>query len=742
MVSPTPWTGNGPKRWRRWRRGCFCAVLLCAAPDGLAARQTEPGDAFRDLAAQSLMQRARLARDRDVEGMRSYEGVLRERIYVGLTALRFRRERSLFEQERIARLRWSADGERAIQWLGARRAVPIVGADTRSGDELQTEGRVGGAGAEVRAELVRDLPDELLREVELPGFVFDPSGDRLMFGDDWALHPLSDSAAAHYRFASGDTLRLRIPSEDREIVLEEIRVEPRRADFHLVAGSLWFDSESASLVRATYKPARPFDLSLDEPEDSEEVPGLLKPVQAEINYVTVEYSLQEFRYWLPRRFALEGEARLGTLLRIPLTVEWNVGEYVVNEARTEIPIEGPLPPGWSRRERRIEDDRGRVSYVTVVVPETDQLVSYPDLSESLGERSPTAFTDAEVDDLRGELETMLPTFHRFRPRLAWGWERGLVRYNRVEGLSVGMVSTFPLGPATAFDLEARIGVADAEPNLGATVFRGDPDRRWALSAFHRLESMSEFHDPFTLKSSVGALLLGLDRGEYLRKTGASLTYARAGQNVRWSVAGFHEAQRPVQVGTDFYLTAPLRDDSVAAVLQADRVDQSGVRVMLSWFSGLDPNGLILTGSWSGELSGGDATVARTASAVSLSHPIPFGLVGAIELGGGARWSDGPLQSEYFVGGTATLRGIDANKLHGSSFWRARGELATGFAGARLAGFTDLGWAGARQEFTVRDPVISVGAGASLLDGIFRLDLARAVRREHGWKLHLYLDGLF
>lgn len=742
MVSPAPWTGNGSKRPRLSGHTLLGGLLLALVPLPAACRQAPEADAYRDREARMLMERARMARYRDIEGMQSYEGVLRERIYVGLTALRFRRERSLFEQERIARLRWSAGGERAIQWLGVRRAIPIVGADTRPGQGPPDADGVGGAGAEVRAELQRELPDELLREVELPAFVFDPAGDRLMFGDDWALHPLSDSAAAHYRFASGDTLRLRIPSEDREIVLEEVLVEPRRADFHLVAGSLWFDAQSASLVRATYKPARPFDLALDEPEDSDEVPGFLKPVQAEITYITVEYSLQEFRYWLPRRFALEGEARLGGLVRIPLTVEWNVGEYSVNEEQTEIPLEGPLPPGWSRREERTEDDRGKVSYVTVIVPETEQLVSSPELSEEFGERTPTAFTDAEVDELRGELESMLPTFHRFRPRFAWGWERGLIRYNRVEGLSLGVVSTFPLAPSTDLDMEARVGTADVEPNLIATLSRGAPDRRWALTAYHRLESMSEFNDPFTLKSSVAALLLGLDRGQYFRTTGASLSYARTGQNVRWSVAGFHEAQRPAQMGTDFYLTAPIRDDSVATVLQAERLDQSGVRTTVSWFAGIDPNGLILTGSLSGELSGGDATVARTATAFSASHPLPFGLAGAAELGAGALWSEGPLQSEYFLGGATTLRGIDTNKLHGTSFWRARGELASGFAGARLAVFTDLGWAGPREDFTLGDPIVSVGAGASLLDGIFRLDLARAVRREGGWKLHLYLDGLF
>jgi hypothetical protein len=39
-------------------------------------------------------------------------------------------------------------------------------------------------------------------------------------------------------------------------------------------------------------------------------------------------------------------------------------------------------------------------------------------------------------------------------------------------------------------------------------------------------------------------------------------------------------------------------------------------------------------------------------------------------------------------------------------------------------------------------LLSVGIGTSLLDGLFRFDVARAVRGATGWKFHLYMDGLF
>lgn len=717
-------------------------TILWSAGQPLQGQEVlAPAHAFRDAAVRELVLRARAARYRDVEGIRSYEGVLRERIYVGLAAARFRRERGLFEQERVARVRWSADGERAIQWLGARQAIPIVGADTRR-DEILAEGKVGGAGADVRDDLRRELPQELLGEVDLPAFTFDPGGDRLVFGGgDWALHPLSDSAEAHYRFSSGDTLRIHLPP-DRDIVLHEVMVEPRRADFNLVAGSLWFDAETASLVRATYRPARPFNLLLDEPGDAEDVPGFLQPVEAEISYITVEYSLQEFRFWLPRRFALEGEARLGRLVRIPLTVEWQVGDYVVNQPTSSIAVTGPLPAGWSRREVRVEDEQGKVSYVTVIVPEAADLLTSPELSATFGQRAPAAFSDQELDDLRGELEELLPTYRRFRPNLAWGLTQGLTRYNRVEGLSVGAAASVPLSPATSVRAEARWGTGDREPNGTLTVLHGPLDRQWTLSGYHGLQAMGDWASPFSLSNSLQSLLFGTGQGQFYRTTGVSAGRLRVGSRVRVGVTGFYERHDAVALTTDFHLLKFMGADSAASVLPADLASVGGLRGEVRWFSGVDPNGLIVTGEVLGEAATGDATYQRAALTLSATNPLPGGLAAAVEVGGGALLGDELVQRAFFLGGSRTLRGFDESSAHGASFWRARAEVATGFTGARVGLFTDAGWAGPRDAFTLDDPMVSVGLGSSLLDGLVRFDVARGVRRGSAWKVLLYLDGLF
>jgi hypothetical protein len=37
--------------------------------------------------------------------------------------------------------------------------------------------------------------------------------------------------------------------------------------------------------------------------------------------------------------------------------------------------------------------------------------------------------------------------------------------------------------------------------------------------------------------------------------------------------------------------------------------------------------------------------------------------------------------------------------------------------------------------------VGAGVGASFLDGLLRIDLARALKSPKGWRLDLYLDGI-
>jgi outer membrane translocation and assembly module TamA len=60
---------------------------------------------------------------------------------------------------------------------------------------------------------------------------------------------------------------------------------------------------------------------------------------------------------------------------------------------------------------------------------------------------------------------------------------------------------------------------------------------------------------------------------------------------------------------------------------------------------------------------------------------------------------------------------------------------------RAALFLDVGWAGERDAFSRGRPTAGAGIGASLMDGLLRIDLARGIARSDAWRFYFYLDAL-
>ena len=46
----------------------------------------------------------------------------------------------------------------------------------------------------------------------------------------------------------------------------------------------------------------------------------------------------------------------------------------------------------------------------------------------------------------------------------------------------------------------------------------------------------------------------------------------------------------------------------------------------------------------------------------------------------------------------------------------------------------------REQLSIAKSLAGVGVGVSFLDGLVRLDLARAVRTPTGWRLDFYTDA--
>lgn len=760
--------------------GLLAAGLLAASPPqpigmgDLASpagerRDTLPGEAYLDPQAARLISRARTARADYAADLRSFDVTFRERLYAGLTGSLLRRERALFHQERAARIHWRAGGDRTIRWLGFRRGVPVAG------QELEPE------------------------DDDLYGTHFsflDPSSDQIFIGSTWALHPLADTASLHYRYRSGDTLRLRFSGFERTVTLVEVLVEPRESRFDRIAASLWFDDRTAILVRATYRPARDFDLELDEPEDAKDVPGFARPIRFATRYITVDYGLQELKFWLPNRMAFDGEATMGVLAKLPVRLEWSFEDYTIDGPDRLDPGDS-LPAGWERvvrKARREGEDSNRDSTalargvrldsavaraesdsstvapgaeagpeegsatererpdVVIIVPPRDSLVRSPELPEPFGGRT-LAFTAREIAEFRGRLDQIrVPRARAGRPRLIWGLGPGLARYNRVEALSSGVRFTLPSGPTARLEATARIGLADQEPNAEVHFVRATVGGGVRIGAFRRLQDTGDWGAPLGFVNSLNTLLMGYDDGLYYRATGAEVEASRLWRRLRLQARLFAERHRTAAKNTDVSLPSALGDDRLGANIRADRADVVGLAGRLRWQSGVNPSVVAWSGSVWGEAVGGDFEFGRLAGSTAVTLPLAGPYAAALQGAGGTTWGTVPRQRLYYVGGSYSLRGFDPAALAGEAFWLARGEIsrafvssplarASGNGAVRLLLLADAAWAGPRAQFGADGYKLGVGGGVSFLDGLLRIDIGRGVRGGDDWRVHLYVDGL-
>ncbi|MDP2482986.1 MAG: BamA/TamA family outer membrane protein [Candidatus Palauibacterales bacterium] len=684
-----------------------------------AHKDTLPQDTYADDGARLMIERAREARGTEAAGLASYEATIRERVYVGLSASAFRRERALFLSEQVARVRWDSAGVETYRWLGSRQDVPIVGEMANDEDRNVERGDYG------------EDPDDLIP--------LDPSADRLMMGGEGFLHPLADTAGYHYRFASGDTIRIVLANSDREITLVQIRIEPRRSEFGLLAGAIWFDLETAALVRGAYRPARDFDMELDEPEDAEDVPGFIKPITARIDHMIVDYALQELRWWLPWRIRFEGEGRAGALLRVPVAIEISVGDYALNETDTLDVAEADLPQGWERRTSERELDDGRKVTEIVILPPRDSLRNSTLLSEDFFSGQPVSFSQDEIDRMEKELDELTAGRAIAPPSLS---RYGIFRYNRVEALSAGIRRQGPVAGLTGWG-EVRLGVGDLIPNVELGLREDLAGGAIEASAYYRLAAANDWGNPLNLESSVNALLFGYDYGEYYRRAGVSVELNRESGRFRHEIEAFAESHWSEEKHTNFSIPNLLGRADPPPNIRADEITIAGLAGRLRLQGGVDPDRLVTTGSIWGEAGVGDTEYARLAVGATVTLPLSWRLGLSLDGSGGTTFGDVPVQRLYYLSGPQTVRSFEPGQIAGEAFWLARAELAAGHPAVRFVAFGDVGSAGDRSDLAKAGRFVALGAGVSVLDGLIRADLARGV---HGvgplrWQFMLYLDAL-
>ena len=140
-------------------------------------------------------------------------------------------------------------------------------------------------------------------------------------------------------------------------------------------------------------------------------------------------------------------------------------------------------------------------------------------------------------------------------------------------------------------------------------------------------------------------------------------------------------------------------------------------------------------------AGGDFDYGRAAGTIRLFVTPDGPLAGGASFSGGTSTGTVSTQGRFYLGGAPPLRGYSGGVMAGEAFWNARVELGNSFPAVRLIGFADAGWAGDRSQFANGRPLIGAGVGASFLDGLLRIDVARALRGHRDWRLHMSVDGI-
>jgi hypothetical protein len=704
--------------------------------------------AFADPAARSLLEQARVARLSQDSLLVSYSAAANERLTVGMALSRFARERIFLRYERAARVRWHRDAGARVEITGERTTAPMFG-------------KRGGASIELG---------------DLPPIPYFPGREPLLgaalaranVSDRDIANPLAGGAEAYYTYAAGDSASFRLPG-GQTIMLRELRVRPRSPSWRVLVASLWFDTANGRLVRAVYRLSAPMDIWEVAAEDEEENPcdaprvicAAMTPMTADVPVVTVEYGLHEGRFWLPRSQMLEGSARVG-IIRVPFKLEQS---YRYDAVNGEVPV-APVILAASdtasdslSRARRVEarrtacdrgDSRERVLMrfdktlpVAVRVPcDTLALARSPDLPPSPFDEGEELFGSAERDELVSMALALADEVRGGPQRPVFTpWLRTL-RYNRVEGLSGGVAATQALGSGYAARGELRLSLADRQVNGELGVTRSNGRRKIGVAGYRRLAAANDWGDPLGFGSSVSALLFGRDEGFYYRALGAELSrepvdgrglYARAFLE-RHDSAGADAAASLARAisGRRFQPNISAREGTILG---------GSIRWLGS--RGLDPRGFRALSDVRLEAAGGAFDYTRASADLTVSRGLGAAVDGSLTLAGGTTGGAPPVQRWWFLGGAHTVRGQPAGALSGNSYWLSRAEVGSSFALARPVVFADIGWAGERSSFgDAGKPLSGAGVGASFLDGMIRLDLAKGIVPNRAPRAYLYLEARF
>lgn len=582
-----------------------------------------------------------------------------------------------------------------------------------------------------------------------------------------APHPLSAGAAAHYRYAAGAGMSLMI--RDRVLTVREVTFTPQREGPSYLAGKMWLDVSNGDLVRIAFRfvgtgqwervrgQTRADTVAA---ERTNSLAGRVLQVEADL-----EYALEDGKYWMPYRQVVTGRVTLpfGLDLAIPFRASTTFSQYQINQGAMVVftaalpdSIRG-IPSSRTTRGRgslKASHDslRARTSVgklagggkYQINIPPEDSLRAFTAWDDSLKlEDNPLERRRIRsvVADLAAISES-LPGVMVGRPGAHFGVERlaEVLRYNRVEGTTVTLGGSLPLGVRYGqLSGLIRYGLADQRVMARLNLLRDTPDSRTTLSLGRDLTDQAAFGSGLSLGNSLTAALSGRDDAAYF-----------LGQGIRLR----HE--RSVGLGSEMVLTAIVEDQrsvnsearaTLPRIFGADGVFPANppIREGLALGGGLRLDHGYWGTRWSLDLLA--LTVdGKIGARAAVQFLMPDLLRSRLDLrmtGGVAAGADRLPQVHLSAGGQKTVRGFDYATMSGSVMWATQLTWHAGSGVIQPILFVDAGQAGDPGRLGHTPTMTGVGGGLSLLGGLVQANLSYPVHGavRKGLRFELSLGGL-
>jgi hypothetical protein len=676
------------------------AALQVAAPppqDTLAA--------YADPRAEQLVGMARQARATQQATLAAFTAQTQERASVLLRTPG--RDRLVYRREMAARLDWHRDGTPTVTLLGAREYVPVPGRGVRVVQDAAAE-----------ALDVAFDPVAFTRDIGLGSFRFGP-------------HPLNPGSEADYTFRSGGSTQV-VLQDGGTLTLHELIIVPRRAAPELVVGTIWIEETTGRPVQEGFRRAAPI-----------RTPGPLPFVgflSIEPREILIEHALWERQWWMPRVIAIDGLVRAGNAALLPFRYERTYSDFALEGGDALETGVAPTQRAWQ----------------VVLPPDRGTLLISAALPASIFDEDAGPLPVDELAALRERLDRVeLPRLRLAPGALALAPLDG-IRYNRVEGLSFNITAGANIGGVQPF-AEARIATAGRVLRGGAGLAATTAVGELGLGGYDRIDAADPTARPFDAGNSISTFFFGVDQGVYFAATGAELVRTSHSESRRpWTLRLYSEEHDSVALRTPFTFRRIFTTQYwLIAGPGTEPARQSGLDFQLALGRGVGPQQAQWRLQPRIELATGDFDYGKASLIASAAVPLlrgitalgADGLTVGVEVAGGASAGTVPGQAMWYMGGPATVRGYPGASAAGDGYWRARGEFGTSFPIVRVAVFSDVAQTWGRGGWQAFDFIedhprlLSFGIGTSFLEGLLRVDLARAVRFRPGWRMMVAVDNV-